>query len=291
MRTAEPELQGYWNWKAAGNFIAGGAGAGLLFFTAIAAQGNPVWLLRAGFIALALIALGLLCVFLELGRPYRALNVIFRPKTSWMSREALVAGPMFALGAAAVWFESRPLAVAAGILALALLYCHARLLNAAKGIPAWREPATVQLILVTGLVEGSALFVALASAAGAIPILALVTLAVLILARLSVWRTYRTRLLVPGAAPIKTVDAIERLNRQLAIIGHPLPLVLVVAGAFTPVVGGVLAAVGAMLAAAAGWYLKYALVTRVSYNQGFAIPRSPARTPGFSRPGTRPGWT
>jgi phenylacetyl-CoA:acceptor oxidoreductase 26-kDa subunit len=291
MRAAEPELQNYWNWKAAGNFIAGGAGSGLLFFTAVTAQQNSAWLSRAGFAALALIAAGLVCVFLELGRPLRSLNVIFRPQTSWMSREALVAGPMFAAGAAAVLFNLPGLALIAGVLALALLYCHARLLNAAKGIPAWREPATVPLIFVTGLTEGAAVFVLIAAAFGSVPLSVIATLAILVVARLLVWRTYRTRILVPGAAPIKTVEALNPIHQQLTIVGHVSPLALLMIAAVAPVVGTPLAAVGSLLALAAGWHLKYMLITRASYNQGFAISRSPARTPGFSRAGTRPGWT
>ncbi len=291
MRTAEPELQSYWNWKAAANFIAGGAGAGLLVFAALATNGPArPWLILCA--AIALVGLGLFFVLLEVGHPYRLLNVIWRPQTSWMSREALVAGATIAAGAAAIWFESSEMAMLAGLLALALLYCHARLLNAAKGVPAWREPAIVPLIFVTGLVEGGGLFVALAAAMAAVRFSAIVLLGALLIVRWQAWRAYRARLGVAGAAPVKAVAVIERINRPLGLAGHVLPLVLLTAGAITPSRVGIgIVATGAFLAAAAGSYLKYTLITRASYTQGFAIPRSPARSPGFSRPGVRPGWS
>ena len=85
-----PWQQTSWDWRAAGNFIGGGAGCGLLLFATLAdAQG----VLRQGLLVLALllVSLGLLCVWAEIGRPWRALNVLFHPRTSWMTREALLA--------------------------------------------------------------------------------------------------------------------------------------------------------------------------------------------------------
>ena len=40
MRGVEPELQPFWDERAAGNFIGGGTGAGLLLWSAIAASGH-----------------------------------------------------------------------------------------------------------------------------------------------------------------------------------------------------------------------------------------------------------
>ncbi len=41
------------------------------------------------------------------------------------------------------------------VLALVFVYCQGRMLQAARGIPAWREPLLVPLIVVTGLAEGA----------------------------------------------------------------------------------------------------------------------------------------
>jgi phenylacetyl-CoA:acceptor oxidoreductase subunit 2 len=54
-------------------------------------------------------------VWLEIGRPLRAMNVMRRPGSSWMSREAMVAPLVFALG----------LGVAAGLRAWAPLLLFA----------------------------------------------------------------------------------------------------------------------------------------------------------------------
>ncbi len=46
----------------------------------------------------------------------------------------------------------------------------------------------------------------------------------------------------------------------------------------------------AVLAVALGWWLKFALVVRLSHNQGFALPMTPVRGVGVTGPGARPGW-
>ena len=95
-----PWQQAHWDWRAAGNFVCGGAGSGLLAFTALSgARGPAAMLLLLG--GLSLVGLGLLCVWLEIGRPLRALHVFFNPRTSWMTREGFVALLLFAAGLAA----------------------------------------------------------------------------------------------------------------------------------------------------------------------------------------------
>lgn len=152
----DPWQQASWDWRAAGNFIGGGAGCGLLLFSAVSGvQGS----LRQAttVLALVLVSLGLLCVWAEIGRPWRAMNVMFNPRSSWMSREAAFA-PLL-LGSSALWLAGQAWAAPlAALLALAFLYCQARILQAAKGIPAWREPLTVPLLVATGLAEGAGLF-------------------------------------------------------------------------------------------------------------------------------------
>ena len=100
-----PWQQTSWDWRAAGNYICGGAGTGLLIASALfgtpapASLWSPDWLVFAG---LALVGLGLLCVWLEIGRPLRALNVFINPWTSWMSREAIISVVLFPAGLAAM---------------------------------------------------------------------------------------------------------------------------------------------------------------------------------------------
>lgn len=91
-----PWHQSSWDARAAGNFMAGGAGSGLI--VAAALGGGPAWLFLAGA---AIVGIGLLCVWAEIGRPWRALNVFFHPRTSWMTREAIVAPALMLLALAA----------------------------------------------------------------------------------------------------------------------------------------------------------------------------------------------
>ncbi len=79
-------LQTQWDWRAAGTFRVGGAGCGLILMTAAASYPHSPPLSLA-LQALAFIGLGLFMVWLEIGRPWRALHNFFHPQTSWMTRE------------------------------------------------------------------------------------------------------------------------------------------------------------------------------------------------------------
>ncbi len=151
-----PWRQTHWDWRAAANFMFGGTGSGLLALlaaTAFGAPPEPILIL----LALGLVALGLNLVWLEIGRPWRFLHVIFNPQTSWMTRESIAALLVFAAGLPALLLASPELAVPTGLFALVFLYCQARILLQSKGVPLWREPRIVPVILATGLTEGCGL--------------------------------------------------------------------------------------------------------------------------------------
>jgi phenylacetyl-CoA:acceptor oxidoreductase 26-kDa subunit len=238
-------LQTSWDLRAAANFMLGGAGSGLLVFSAL--FDSPLSVL----LGLALIAAGLGAVWLEIGRKLRALHVLFNPFTSWMTRESFAALLVFLLGFGA--FFVAPAAPLASLAALAFLYCQARILRAAKGIAAWRAPEVVPLILFTGLAEGAGLALFFD---GGDTMLALFAAAVLV--RAYAWRRYRQAVRSP---------ALELPGRTLvwAGTGAALALLLVV-----PQAAGA-------LALATGMWLKLALVTRASFNQGFSLPHLPVR--------------
>ena len=40
-----------------------------------------------------------------------------------------------------------------------------------------------------------------------------------------------------------------------------------------------------------GWAIKFILITRAAYNQGFALPHTPIRGSGVPGPAVNPGWT
>ena len=264
-----PWHQQSWDARAAGNFMGGGAGCGLIVFAALA--GGPRWLLLAGA---ALVALGLLSVFMEIGRPLRAMNVVRHPARSWMTREAMVAPVLFATVAAA-WFGGPRVAWLAAPVALAFVYCQGRMLQAAKGIPAWREPLTVPLIVATGLAEGGGLWLLLAATAGPAAMLPWLAFALALGARYALWLAWRRRL---RAAP-RALAAIDRAGHAFKA-ATLLAGVAAVAAVTSPLPPGFLAALQVLaggLALAGGLWFKFTLVTRGAYNQGFALPRLPVR--------------
>ena len=116
-----------------------------------------------GLVALALITLGLLLLMFKIGRPWRFLHVLRQPQRSWMSREAWVAGVLFPLALAALWSGHWIALLAAAMVGLIFLFCQGMILEQAKGIPAWRTPRVIALIMATGLAEGCGLFLLLAA--------------------------------------------------------------------------------------------------------------------------------
>jgi phenylacetyl-CoA:acceptor oxidoreductase subunit 2 len=272
----EPWQQRSWDARAAGNFVCGGVGSGLIVFATLADVRDMALalLMLAG---LALIGLGLFCVLLELGRPLRALRVFRNPLTSWMGREAWTAVALLPAGLAAAWGVPG-LAWLGAALALAFVYCQGRLLHAAKGIPAWREPLLVPLVVTTGLAEGGGLFFALAPWHRTGTLGLLLAFGAFVLLRVLVWLAYRRNLantISPGAAA-----ALDRAGRVLQFAGTLAPLVLVAAIALGAVSGAAtpwVAAVAGLAVAAAGAYTKFTLITRAGFNQGFALAHLPIR--------------
>ncbi len=275
-----PWQQRNWDWRAAGNFICGGAGSGLIVFTALSGVRGTAFvaLVLAG---LGLIGLGLTCVWFELGRPLRAFNVFFNPRTSWMSREAIAATLLMPAGLAALVVAPQFIWLAAA-LALAFLYCQSRMLQAAKGIPAWREPLLAPLLVTTGLAEGGGLFWLGAAWHRAVDLPLLLLFGALVLARLLIWRAWRGRL-AASAAP-RGLAALDAAGRTLRAAGSWLPLaalaVAIAIGASSmpgePAMAALVAVAG-LLAAAAGTWFKFTLITRGAFNQGFALTQLPVR--------------
>jgi phenylacetyl-CoA:acceptor oxidoreductase subunit 2 len=268
----KPWMQAHWDLRAATNFILGGTGSGLLIATALTAHLMPGWrpVLALG---LALVAAGLGAVWLEIGRKLRAVHVFFNPFTSWMTRESFAALAVFGLGGLASLLGMAWIAQAVGLAAVAFVFCQGRILLASKGIPAWRTPGIVALIVATSLAEGGGLFVAIRAAAfGAPPAPWLVVFALVLVARAAAWSRYRSRL---GAGAART--ALEPSGQILVYAGTAAPLALLAIGLMLPSVAPVADLLAGLAALAAGWRLKFVLVRRAAYNQGFSLPQLPVR--------------
>ena len=280
----KPWKQQHWDARAATNFTAGGIGGGLVVVNALFALGGEPSVV-ALLVGLVVMAIGLTTVWFEIGRPLRALNVYINLRQSWMTREAYVAGVTFALGALAWWTGQTWLFVGAGITAALFVYCQARMLRRAVGIPAWREPALVRFILTTALVEGLALGLVLRLAgtgfAQLVPAWGL-ALALACAARYLAWRRYRSRVeggLVPAAR-----RAIAGAQPLAWIYGTVVPVVLAGSAAW-PAYQAVPLTIAALLALFAGARIKWIVLTQADYNQGFGLPHLPVRGVRMTVPG------
>lgn len=264
-----PWQQTQWDGRAAGNFIGGGAGSGLIVATALA--GGAPWLHALGAL---LVSAGLVSVWFEIGRPWRAINVVFNPRTSWMSREALVAPALLAAAMAAA-FGLPAGAPAAALLALAYLFCQGRILRAARGIPAWREPRIVPLIAATGLAEGAGLWWLAGALQPQVQTWSWLLFAAALLARLLLWHAWRTGVRTAPAALI-AIDRAGRGFKAATLLPLAVAVIVLLAPLPTPAASLLLALAGGV-AAAGGLWFKFTLVKRAAFNQGFALPHLPVR--------------
>jgi len=254
-----PWQQTNWDWRAAGNFMLGGTGAGLMMGLALVQNQSAYPVVLAAL----LVAGGLGAVWLEIGRKLRAIHVFFNPQTSWMTRESLAALLFFIFCTIEIFFHSTAALGAAALAALAFVYCQARILRGAKGIPAWRAPQVVALIVTTSLAEGTGLLLLMN-----LEVLAVSLFIASVIARAIAWSGYRAALKQPGSRA-----ALESAGKALIQIGTIAPLALVLGGYFMPQ-AALLAGIAAILT---GWWFKYVLVTRAAFNQGFSLEHLPAR--------------
>lgn len=288
--------QTFWDYRAAMNFIMGGMSTGLAIAAYIAflyGRADGDWLFPGmgvgGLQLLFLIAgigmaVGLFFVFLEIGRKLRFLLVLRMPGTSWMTRETYVVALFYPLLAADLLWPHAALHFLVAASALAFLYCQGRILQAGKGIPAWRTSLMPSMLVATGLFEGFglfALFSLMLDPGLTVVIPAFLGLGVFAVVNLVLWRRYRSTARVEGIGPLARRE-IDALSPYLHAIGHGLPIVCVIAAAIV----GNGAAVSALLALAGagavvgGIMWKFTVITRACHQQGFAIPKMPRRGSG-----------
>ena len=288
--SSTPWLQNFWDMRAACNFMGGGAGTGLVVASAAFALLGKAYMIPM-LLGLALVGFGLFMVWIEIGKPWRALHVFFHPQTSWMTREGLVAPFLCAFAGASLLFYQAAwsgfAAALAALSALVYLYCQSQMLFASKGIPTWRHPALTPFILTTGLVEGFGIASCFAASmtfdleAG---------LVLLIIARYFAWRRYVIALKRDGA-PTQAMKVINGFHLKFLLLGNLLPVLLIMGGWLTMSMHGWLLPIGGLIAALAGSLSKIVIVTRAAHTQGFAIPVTPKRGRGESMDAKSPGWS
>jgi phenylacetyl-CoA:acceptor oxidoreductase subunit 2 len=255
--------QRFWDARAACNFIGGGTGSGLLTWAAIGLfAGLPCF--PAVLIGLLFVAGGLFMVWLEIGKPWRAFNLFFRPQTSWMTREGITALPLFAVGAITILFDAQALlglelpspvmpATITGLLALTFLYCQLRIIHSAKGLPAWRAAGIMPLLGISGLTEGLGVYLLVIALFTAVPLPLQIVAIVLVIARAFAWYRYLSAM-ARADVPAPTITA------------------LIAPGMATPLV-----ALAGIMATLGGWFMKVKLITKAAYIPKFTIPTAPVR--------------
>jgi phenylacetyl-CoA:acceptor oxidoreductase subunit 2 len=172
-----------------------------------------------------------------------------------------------------------------GFAALGFLICQARIVYAARGIPAWRAPLIPWLLTSTGLLEGLGL-IALTHALFQAPSVfapgMAATGAVLAFLTGTLWIAYRWSARAQGLGPLAR-DAIDRAAPIVSVVGHAIPLAaLVVLTSAAPnsashLFASVAAGAGAVLG---GIVCKVTLITRAGHQQSFALPKLPRRGSG-----------
>lgn len=280
------QLQTDWDWRAACNFVFAGTGSGLLIAMVVFAYPAtvPIWLALLG---LAFVGFGLFMVWLEIGRPWRFLHVFYHPNTSWMTREAVVSMLLFPITIAGAILQSIPLLGVAALLAGMFLYCQGRILKAAAGVPAWREPAIVPLIVLCGLTEGGAIAMTYAYSMNAEASWMTPALLLLLGIRLWIWSAYRDAL-TRADAPARALEVLATLHREFLTLGCIVPAVFLLVAMF-----GSFEALSIYLASialiVASWRLKFGLIVKASYKQGYGIGKLRRGRPKFTPPVRRAG--
>ena len=275
--------QTYWDYRAAMNFTMGGMSSGLVVMATIAhfVSGlSSEALLYLNVAAGAGMGIGLFFVFMEIGRKMRFWRALMRPQSSWMTREVYAVAVFYpALLADLIW-PGPVLHFTVAFAALAFLYCQARILHAAKGIPAWRVGLIPTMIVTTGLLEGVGLL-GIASGIASWRFEASMAFistwgALLALASMLIWQRYFAFAKRDGVPPLARAE-LQKLTPPLRLIGHITPLVLfALAAAFSES----LLAIAGVAAIAGGVMWKFTVITRACHQQGFSMPKMPQRGSG-----------
>jgi phenylacetyl-CoA:acceptor oxidoreductase subunit 1 len=275
--------QTFWDYRAAMNFALGGMSSGLVvmatlahFFSGLSSEA----LLYLNVAAGVGMAVGLLFVFMEIGRKFRFWRALLRPQSSWMTREIYAVAVFYPALLANVIWPGPALHLLVALSALIFLYSQARILHAAKGIPAWRVDLMPTMLVMTGLLEGVGLLgiaSGLASWHFEASMLFISTMGgVLALLNALIWQRYFAYAKRNGVPPLARAE-LERITPALRGIGHLTPLVLfTIAAAFSES----LLAIAGVAAVAGGVMWKFSVITRACHQQGFAMPKMPQRGSG-----------
>jgi DMSO reductase anchor subunit len=259
------QRQRLWGWPAVLNFALGGLGAGFYVVANLAAGfGRPPAVVLAGWLGPALVLAGFAAVAAEAGRPLRGARVLWRVRTSWMSRELWLGGAFALLAAADLAYPLAWHRAQAAVAALALLAAQGLVLRHARAVVPWSAPLMPLVFVASGLVSGAGLWLVVAGARGdRLTGWLAAALVALLAAALGVWMRYLGWSEEPAfAAPVAALADGPRA-RAIATGGYLAPMLLLAAGWATPGLGAAAPLAAGALALTAQVYAKALLILTV----------------------------
>ena len=209
--------------------VSSGAGYGMLFLMSVLAvigrlPVDPWFSWPAFVIALGLVSVGLLSSLLHLGHPERFLRALTQWRSSWLSREGVLAigtyGPagLFALGWLSVVADPQSpgtiiivLALVTVVLCTATVFSTSMIYASLKPIPQWCRGDVPYGYLTLSFASGALLLNAVAALAGSaidvVSVFALVGLVLAYAVKARYWRAIR------AAAPVATAASAVGLEK------------------------------------------------------------------------------
>ena len=192
---------------------------------------NMMELFVIGFVGLTLVTLGLLSSTLHLANPKNAWRSFSRFRTSWLSREGVLAVlfyPVILGYALLLWLNdgqltglAMVLAIVCALLAFAIVICTGMIYASLKPIRQWHNPLTTPLYVLFSLMSGSLLLALLHLALyGSLSKLLLICFVVSLLITAAVKFCYFVVIGKPDGSTINTATGFSQAQVRLLDAGH-----------------------------------------------------------------------
>jgi formate-dependent nitrite reductase membrane component NrfD len=268
------QRQRLWGWQAVANFTLGGIGAGL-YGTAVLAAGfdrTPAVAL-ASWLAPLLVLAGFAAVAGEAGRPLRGPRVLWKVRTSWMSRELWIGGAFVLLTAADIAFPLRIHRAQALAAAMLLALAQGMILRRSRGVAAWDAPIMPWLFLFSAAVSGSGAYMLLeVLASRAVPPLVIEASLVLLVAALGLGRAY---VFMPAGQDFRNATASLREGRAARIgvgVGTVIPLGALAVALAAPAAAAPAAVLAGLAMVAGQAHFKQELIVTAGMLRPITVP-------------------
>jgi len=165
------ERRGILMWLAE---VSGGLGGGLYL---VSLYLNSLWGMFIGWLIILLLKGGFHLAYL--GKPLRFWRIVLKPQTSWIARGLIFVALFIGFGAIqlafAYWLPGTTWEVVfkilAGIMAFGVLIYTGFVMNYVNGIPLWNTGLLPVLFVITGVLDGFGLVLAIALGGGDIDIM------------------------------------------------------------------------------------------------------------------------